>query len=316
MAIRNILFDLGIFVSRTSSIKSIGVGNLSMGGTGKSVVVMYILKILKDSRTATLSRGYGRKSSGLIIATPRDNPSSLGDEPYQFFNRYPKTIVVVSEKRILGVEAIEKMLPAPEMIVLDDVMQHRWVTPKLMIMTSSYHDPFFKDFIFPAGKLREFRFGVKRADILVITNVPEHFSLDQKDTFLKNINLNIPILFTKICYENLLTQQNKIIDCSLLIKEDFLLVTGIAESHHLVTHLKKQYGEFEHLRFQDHHYYTPADSQLINERAGEKIILTTEKDFAKLAQNLNNNKLYCIRIELEFIFDEERSLFEKIIREI
>ena len=100
---------IGILDSKNTLIKSIGVGNLSMGGTGKSVVVMYLIKMLKDQRIATLSRGYGRKTSGLIIAGPKDNPTSLGDEPFQFFKRYPETIVVVSEKRILGMRALEKM---------------------------------------------------------------------------------------------------------------------------------------------------------------------------------------------------------------
>ena len=124
--------------------------------------------------------------------------------------------------------------------------------------------------------------------------------MDQKETFLKNINVNVPVFFTKICYADVLTQHGKTIDSSVLSKEDFLLVTGIADTHHLVAHLKKLYGEFEHLEFQDHHSYTPGDARLINDRAGEKIILTTEKDFAKLAQNLNNNRLYCLTIELDF----------------
>ena len=118
MAIRNTLFDLGVLASNNTSVKSIGVGNLSMGGTGKSVVVMHLIKMLKNYRTAILSRGYGRKTSGLIIAGPKDNPSSLGDEPYQFFNRYPETTVVVSEKRILGIEALKKMDPPPNFCLL------------------------------------------------------------------------------------------------------------------------------------------------------------------------------------------------------
>ena len=316
MAVRNNLFDLGILPSKNTSIKSIGVGNLSMGGTGKSVVVMHLIKILKDYRIAILSRGYGRKTIGLVIAGPKDNPHSLGDEPYQFLNRYPETTVVVSEKRILGIKAVEKMLPPPNLVVLDDVMQHRWVHPQLMIMTSSFQQPYFKDFIFPAGRLREFRSGVKRADILLITRAPEDLSLDQKQAFLKNININIPVFFTKIRYADVLIQKDKTIDSSVLSKEDFLLVTGIADTYHLTTHLKKLYGEFDHLEFRDHHTYTHSDANMINYRAGEKIILTTEKDYAKLAQNLNNNKLYCLKIELEFVFEEERILFDRMIRAI
>ena len=113
MALRNKLFDWGILDSKNTLIKSIGVGNLAMGGTGKSVVVMYLIKMLKDHRIATLSRGYGRNTSGLIIAGPKDNPTSLGDEPFQFLKRYPDTIVAVSEKRTVGMRALEKMVTPP-----------------------------------------------------------------------------------------------------------------------------------------------------------------------------------------------------------
>lgn len=314
MAIRNQLFDWGILASENPEIKSIGVGNLSMGGTGKSVVVMHLIKMLQDSRTATLSRGYGRKTKGLIVAGSKDTPLSLGDEPYQFFNRYPDTIVVVSEKRIPGIKKIEKMLPPCSFVLLDDVMQHRWVRPQLMIMTSSFERPYFKDFIFPAGELREFRSGVKRADILLITRSPEEMSLDQKKAFLKNINVNVPTFFTKISYANVLTHQDKNLDSNMLSEKEFLLVTGIADTNHLVAHLKKQYGAFDHLEFKDHHHYSADDARMINKRAEKKIILTTEKDYAKLANTLRNNKLYCLTIELEFVFEEERSLFEKTIR--
>lgn len=316
MAIRNKLFDSGILVSENPTIKSIGVGNLAMGGTGKSVVVMHLIKMLKDHRVATLSRGYGRKTRGLIIAGPEDTPATLGDEPYQFFNRYPKTFVVVSEKRTLGIKALEKMATPPDWVVLDDVMQHRWVRPHLTIMTSSFQQPYFRDFVFPAGKLREFSSGVKRADILLITRVPQDLSLGQKNEFLKKINLNIPVFFTKIRYADVLTQQDNTIDKSVLSDEDFLLVTGIADSHHLVTYLKKQYGKFDHLEFKDHHPYSHADAKMINERAGNKLILTTEKDYAKLEQTLNNDRLYCLIIELDFVFEEEQDLFERMITEV
>ena len=315
MAIRNKLFDIGIFVSKNSTIKSIGVGNLAMGGTGKSVVVMYLINMLKDYRIATLSRGYGRKTSGLIIAGSKDTPDTLGDEPYQFFSRYPEATVVVSEKRVLGIKALEKMTTPPDFIVLDDVMQHRWLSPHLMIMTSSFQQPFFNDFVFPTGRLREFRSGVKRADILLITRAPEDLSIEEKGAFLKKLDLKIPIFFTKICYSNFLTRYDKIIEASVLSKEDFLLVTGIVDTYHLVSHLKNQYREFDHLEFKDHHSYSSNDAQLINDCAGDKIVITTEKDFAKLNEILHNNRLYCLTIELDFVFEEERNLFDKMVRE-
>ena len=128
---------MGILASQNYLMRSIGVGNLSIGGTGKSVVVMHLIKMLKDTyRIATLSRGYGRKSSGLIVAGIHDSASSIGDEPFQFFNRYPETTVVVSEKRTIGMKALERLDNTPEIVIMDDMMQHRWVKPQIMIMTT------------------------------------------------------------------------------------------------------------------------------------------------------------------------------------
>jgi tetraacyldisaccharide 4'-kinase len=314
MAIRNKLFDLGMMSCEKTSIKSIGVGNLAMGGTGKSVVVMYLIKIFKDFRIATLSRGYGRKTRGLVIAGSKDNPTTIGDESYQFFNRYPETVVAVSEKRTLGMKALAKIPNPPDFVILDDVMQHRWVRPQMMIMTTSFNRPYFEDFVFPAGNLREFRSGVVRADVLIVTRTPEDFSPVQKEVFLKKTNINIPTFFTNIRYSDYLTQNEKTLDSNFLIGKDFLLVTGIADTHHLVEHLKIKYGFFDHLRFKDHHIYSPIDAERINDRAKGKIIVTTEKDYAKLEKALNNNKLYCLMIDLGFVYKEEQHLFEKMIK--
>lgn len=315
-AIRNALFDFRILKSQRFPFESIGVGNLSMGGTGKSVVVMYLIKTLReDFRIVILSRGYGRKTKGLIVAESNDNASTLGDEPFQFLERYPDTVVVVSEKRTLGMKVIQDMVESPKRVILDDVMQHRWVQPEMMIMTTSFENPYFKDFVFPSGGLREFRSGTKRADLLLITRSPEDLTYHQKEQYLKKIDVNIPVFFTKIRYADILMQNFKTIDLNEL-KNDFLLVTGIADSHHFVAHLKKQYGTFDHLKFKDHHPYSKSDCLMIQKRAGDKIILTTEKDYAKLFQNLRNERLYCLKIELDFVFHEEQNIFDKMVKAI
>ena len=315
MALRNLLFNFGILPSKTYSISSVGVGNLSMGGTGKSVVVMYLIKLFKkDHPVAVLSRGYGRKTKGLVMGGTNENASTLGDEPYQFLRRYPDTAVVVSEKRTLGMKALEKMTP-PRKVILDDVMQHRWVRPKLMIMTTSFERPYFEDFLVPMGGLREFQWGVKRADILLITRSPEDLSELQKEQYLKKIKVNIPVFFTKINYADVWSQNNKRIN-STVLEEDFLLVTGIANPNHLVDHLKKNYNAFDHLKFKDHHDYSDSDCQMIQDRAGKRIILTTEKDYVKLVGVLDSKKLYCIPIELEFVSEEERNLFDKMVKAV
>lgn len=313
MALRNWLFDRGILPALRSSIFSIGVGNLSMGGTGKSVVVMYLIKTLQEkNRMAVLSRGYGRKTKGLLVGDSKDSAATLGDEPFQFMNRYPKTRVVVSEKRTLGIKAIEAMKPIPEIIVCDDVMQHRWVSPHLMIMTTSFENPFSRDFIFPVGGLRESRSGVKRAAVVLITKTPEDFSPFQKAEYLREINIKAPVLFTKIRYEEFLIQNDKPVDIKIL-STGFLLVTGIADTSHLTEYLEKQYGPFDHMKFGDHHSYTAVDGSAILDRAGGKIILTTEKDHAKLQEIVGDDRLYCLRIALDFVFQEERKTFDQLI---
>jgi len=315
MAMRNKLFDLGILSSQNYLIRSIGVGNLSIGGTGKSVLVMYLINMLrKTHRIAILSRGYGRKSSGLIVAGAQDNVSRIGDEPFQFFNRYPETTVVVSEKRTIGMRAIGTLDNPPELVIMDDMMQHRWVQPHIMIMTTSFDIPYFEDFLLPAGSLREFRSGVKRADILLITRTPDDLSIEKKEAYLKNINIKIPVFFTKIKYSNLLTFKNKTIDSRILNEDCFILVTGIADTRHLVSYLKNQFGKFDHIKFSDHHNYSDSDSRMIQERAGDKIILTTEKDIAKLTQNIDSDRLCCLKIELDFVFEEDQNLFDKMMK--
>ena len=185
----------------------------------------------------------------------------------------------------------------------------------MMIMTSSYECPYFRDFVFPVGGLREFRSGVKRANILLITRSPENLSPQQKEEYLKEINVNIPVFFTKVRYSDDLSQKEKTQNSSIL-ENGFLLVTGIANADHLVIFLKNQYGAIDHLKFKDHHSYSIADGQMIHERAEGKIILTTEKDYAKLDGVLECKNLYFIKIELDFVFEEEQQIFNKIIKSV
>lgn len=314
--VRNLMFDWGIFSSKKPDLPTIGVGNLAMGGTGKSVVVMDLIKRLQPNfKIGTLSRGYGRKTKGLIIAGPDDDASTLGDEPNQFRERYTDSLVVVSENRNKAIQVIQNLKVPPDKLILDDVMQHRWVHPRFLIMTTAFDRPYFKDFLFPVGNLRERRSGVKRADLILVTRTPEDFTTDQKQVFLKKIKTKAPVFFTKITYANFLSQKEKTFD-SKVLENGFLLITGIADPSHLVGHLKNQYGTFDHLRFKDHHNYNQSDAIMIKEKAKGKIILTTEKDYAKLAQILTDENLYCIKIEQDFIFEEEQTLFVQMIQNL
>ena len=317
MQLRNLFFDLGVLPSKNFSLPSIGVGNLSMGGTGKSVVVTYLIELFEKSKSvATLSRGYGRNTKGLRIASSIDSAVTLGDEPFQFFLRYPNLQVIVSENRMMGMKAMQKLNPIPEMVVMDDVMQHRWVKPKLMIVTTDYKKPYFNDFILPVGELRELSSGINRADMILVTRTPKDLSISQKESYLKNIKTEVPVFFTGIKYAKGLYQENQIKPKAMLKKGNFILVTGIADASNLVDYLQEKFSVFDHLNFPDHHLFSAADVQMISSRAADKIIITTEKDYGRLSPLLDSDQLYYLKISLDFIFEQDRIDFDKMVFEI
>ena len=173
---RNVLFDKG-FKSQTGfDIPIINVGNLTVGGTGKSPQIEYLIRLLADTyQVASLSRGYGRKTKGYILADEHANAEQIGDEPMQFFQKFGSKIsVVVSEKRVEGVQQLLQEKPTTELILLDDAYQHRYITPSFNILLMDYHRPFYEDLTFPAGRLRERRRGANRADCIVVSKCPEN----------------------------------------------------------------------------------------------------------------------------------------------
>ena len=316
MTIRNFLFASGLLEARHYKTPTVGVGNLSMGGTGKSVVIDYLIKTLKHKyKTATLSRGYGRSSNGFVLATSNATVENIGDEPFQFYKKHPEITVSVSEKRSLGLEALEQLPQKSEVILLDDVLQHRWVKPNFMILTTSYEKPFFKDFLFPVGSLRETRNGVIRANLILITNSPKGLTANEKLRFLTNIKLNknLPVFFTSISYAEHLIGAGASMPLKSFNNEVFVLVTGIADPSHLLDYLNKSGHSFEHMRFNDHHNFSSADCNTISEKAAGKRILTTEKDFGRLAPKLDTDQLFYLEISLAFSSKKEEKEFNAII---
>ena len=312
--LRNLFFYIGFFSSKNFNTPSLGVGNLSMGGTGKSVVVTYLIDLLQKTKTlATLSRGYGRKTKGLRIADINDTAATLGDEPFQFLNRYSDLRVIVSENRLLGMEALKLLNPVPEVVIMDDIMQHRWVKPSLLIMTTDYKNPYFKDYIFPIGGLREFKSGVNRADLILVTRSPSNLSMEKKVNFLKGMKSKIPVFFTTIKYAQFLHKKNQSISDLELNRGNFILVTGIADSSKLVDYLKTTFGGFKHLKFSDHHHFSNNDIHRILYASEGKIIVTTEKDYGRLSPLISDEKLCYIKISLDFIFEKDQKQFDRII---
>ena len=300
---RNKLFDWGILKSHQISIPSIGVGNLSVGGTGKSVVIDYLISNYhRNFKIGVLSRGFGRITRGVVVADQTSSASTIGDEPFQFYSKYSDISLVVAEKRIQGMNRLNQMNRQLDLILLDDVLQHRYITPSLIILTTTFDKPYFSDSILPVGNLRELKSGAQRAKMIFVTKCPMNLTQVQMDLFTRKLNLNPDqkLFFTRIKYSRLI--KNTITELPLKeLKNNFVLVTGIANPSPLVKYLKELNLKFHHLEFSDHHIFTPNDLSRINMLNKHGTILTTEKDFTRLNPLIENNSLFYLPITMEFI---------------
>ncbi|MBC7487717.1 MAG: tetraacyldisaccharide 4'-kinase [Cytophagaceae bacterium] len=313
MVLRNILYDTGFFKKQFAPIFSIGIGNITVGGTGKTPHVEYLIKHFFNKKIAILSRGYGRKTKGFLAVDSTMGASQVGDEPWQFFLKYGKYIHVnVGEKRVLAAQKIHELYPEVDTLIMDDVFQHRAIQADYSILLCDYNFPFYKDYTFPAGRLREFRCGAKRADIIVVSKCPASISLEEKNTFRKKINSyapGIPIAFSSLSYMEVRPLGN-----SDNIPQKWLLVTGIANPKPLVSYLKSQNSLLKHIAYSDHHDFSYSESldvinayYSLNERnAG---ILITEKDSARLNKETiklwKDLPLFFIPVEVELLEGEE-----------
>ena len=286
VAIRNFFYTKGIFATYTIPTKSICIGNLSVGGTGKTPHVDLIAQhfISKQISTAILSRGYGRKTQGVLEVNTDSTAENVGDEPLSYKLRHQDTITaVVAEKRKLGVEFILQKHPETQLIILDDAFQHRAVNAGLNILITDYSDLFCNDFVLPAGNLREFRCGKNRADYIIVSKCPADVSESEKTKIANQLKFKREkVFFSKIVYGDLIPFHN---GQSALIKK-VLLVTGIGNPKPLLEHLSKTYT-VEHVKFSDHHHFTSADIDQIHQKFDtfareDGIVVTTEKDFMRL----------------------------------
>lgn len=308
--IRNKFFDKGIISSKTFNIPIICIGNLSMGGTGKTPLTEYLIRLLLDEhKIAVISRGYGRKTSHTFIAQHTDTATTIGDEPAQYMEKFcavDNFSLVLANKRAEGIELLiergnkegDRNLStiSEEVILLDDAYQHRYVKTGLNILLSDYNKPFFSDYLFPCGDLRESRTGGKRAEILVFTKCsPKLRELDAKHYIQKSrkyIRANTDIFFTSINYAKFVICFNKNIDISSIgSTKNIILLTSIANAKPLLNYLKDEnYKVLKHIEFADHYSYTQADILKIKSiydkyayNLDEKpILLTTQKDYMRL----------------------------------
>ena len=315
---RNFLFDLGIIDSIEYKIPTIGIGNLSTGGTGKSIVVDYIIgKFKNKNKITTLSRGYNRNTKGFIQASNMSTAYEIGDEPFQFYSKHPEINVVVCEDRRKGMNIILKNLPDTDLCIWDDVFQHRFVKPGLMILTTTFQYPFYKDEILPVGNLRENISSAKRADLIVVTKCPDNLSQKDKISFLESLNPNDnqKVFFSSLTYMQKIKSDSEEVDIDVLEDVDFILVTGIADSSYLVNFLKNKALKFKHLKYSDHYNFNKSSIDKITGLSLNKIILTTEKDFGRLRPKINNRDVYYIEVGLKFPREINEYNFDKNIED-
>ncbi len=311
-SIRNWFYTIGLFKRTSFSTPTIVVGNLSVGGTGKTPMVEYIIQLLQnDFKIATLSRGYKRKSEGFFLADENTTMEQIGDEPFQYHQKFDKINVAVDAKRVNGIQNILKLKPQTQAIVLDDAFQHLAVQGGFYILLTTYDEPYFKDYMLPTGNLRESRKGAKRADIVIVTKCPKDLSLDKQKTVVKNLNLKSGQLsfFTYIEFSKLAYSNTDSISVENLKKEEFIMVAGIAKPQSFFDHLKSE--ETICLTFPDHHHFSSDDIELILSKAKENKIITTEKDYVRLKDLIPSEKLYYLPIQTSFINNNEE--FDKTI---
>ncbi|UKN02135.1 tetraacyldisaccharide 4'-kinase [Paracrocinitomix mangrovi] len=284
---RNLFYNRKIMKSSKFSIPVINVGNLSMGGTGKTPHVEYLIRLLKeDFKTATLSRGFGRKERGFIIADAKASANRIGDEPFQYYKKFKDDIVVsVEANRVLGAMDLFRIHPDINVLLLDDAYQHRSIYAGINILLTDYNHPFYKDFILPVGNLRESRLGKKRADIIIVTKCPS-LSDGEKNKIKSKIKptTHQQLFFSHIKYGDVCKFNGEKINLS---GSKVILVTGIANAAPLKSYLESNAEVLHHFNFPDHHTFKESELEEIHNifdkfAAESPLIVTTEKDAMRL----------------------------------
>jgi tetraacyldisaccharide 4'-kinase len=307
--LKNKFYDWSFLNSSFYDFPLICVGNLSVGGTGKSPMVEYLVSFLKNKyQLATLSRGYGRDSKGFIIADLKANSKIIGDEPLQLFNKFKDIIVAVDSDRQNGLTLLKKIKPSIEVVLLDDAFQHRNVSAGLNILLTAYDQLYCYDYVLPTGNLREPKSGAKRAHAIVVTKSPKSLSEDSKSSIVEQLNIlpNQEVFFSSIQYADEIKSLTSTMSINELTGVRFTLVTGIANPAPLVIYLKSIGLDFDHLEFEDHHDFSKSERELIYSKP---LILTTEKDFSRLISETSNN-VYYLSIKLKI---DRADVFEKLI---
>lgn len=326
MQLRNWLFDNDLIRSIRPAIYSISVGNLTVGGTGKTPMVEFLIeRYLRAGTeiagsTATLSRGYGRQTRGFRIAANVDTAGTIGDEPLQLYRKFaPLVRVCVGERRVAALEALQQRHPETKRVLLDDAFQHRPVRPHLNLLLTDYNRPFYRDYPFPAGRLREGRKGARRADGIIVTKCPlstepaeqqriraeiQRYARPETPVFLAGLHYSHPVSFA--------TRQ------SVATLRSVVLVSGLANADPLAQYVRQTFGLQQHYRYADHYTYSRAElAQMLAALPPDTALLTTEKDWVKLDALLTPDErasapCYYLPVRVAFL-DDQASAFARFL---
>ena len=328
--VRNTMFEIGLLKSRSYTIPIISVGNITVGGTGKTPHVEYLVRLLQDHcHVAVLSRGYKRKSRGFILADKETPMQQIGDEPFQMKQKFPKTVIAVDANRCHGIEQLTADDTSLDVILLDDAFQHRYVKPGINILLVDYHRLIIYDELLPAGRLREHLKGKDRADIVIITKCPKDLKPMEYRVIVKAMHL-YPyqrLYFTTLRYDRLhplflgSAADNLPTDIRNMGSYQVMLLTGIGSPEQLTHDLEPLSAGLTPLSFSDHHQFSKKDAALINDTFAQmtspKLIITTEKDATRLltAEGLSKevrSHLCVLPVRIAFMLDQEETFNQQI----
>ncbi|NOR27143.1 MAG: tetraacyldisaccharide 4'-kinase [Lutibacter sp.] len=312
-SVRNYLYQINVFKSTKFKVPTIVVGNLSVGGTGKTPQIEYLIRLLQNNyKIAVLSRGYKRKSKGFIIADENSSSEVIGDEPFQYYKKFPNIIVCVDADRTNAIQKLETLENPPDIVLLDDAFQHRKVQGGFNILLTSFSDLYVDDVLLPTGNLRESKSGAKRAQVIIVTKCPSTISEAEQLEIINRLkpSLNQQVFFTAIEYDNEL-KGSSTLNLLELVNKKIILITGIANPAPLTDYLKSLNIKFKHLKYPDHYNFKKHEVEKINALTldNNNCVITTEKDYVRIFVGLQN--LRYISIQTKFV--AKSTSFDKLI---
>ena len=327
IAIRNVLYDTELVKSTEFSLPVISVGNLTVGGAGKTPHIEYLIRLLAPYiNLGTLSRGYKRTTKGFKWVLPQEDVLVNGDEPLMYARKYRDIVVAVGESRSIAIPQMVGKYPTLQTILLDDAFQHRSINPGLNILLTTYDEPFTRDHLLPSGRLREWRSSYKRADIIIVSKCPTELSEEERQQFIKEINPqdHQRVFFSYYKYQYPYSFHDPKHRIKLDHELDVILISAIANTRYLLDYLNTQAGSVHHMDYEDHHLFTNRDIEYIStvyehRDTPRKLILTTEKDAMRLdlhRKKLTEQKLpiFVLPAEVAFHFDQQAE-FDQLMKD-